>query len=51
MTTEQIGALLKLLDKLDGGTNDGDAIHKLQSMQSDALLASVTSDPPCLIKH
>ena len=51
VTKEQIDALLKLADKLDGGTNDGDAIHKLQSTQSDALLMSVTSDPPCLIKH
>ena len=51
MTKEQIDALLKLLDKLNGGTDDRDAIHKLQSTQNDALLMSVTSDPPCLIKH
>ena len=51
VTKEQIDALLKLLDKLGGGTNDGDAIHMLQSMQSDALLVSVNSDSPCLIKH
>ena len=51
MTKEQVDALLKLLDKLDGGTDDGDAIPHLQSTQSEALLMSVTLDPPCLIKH
>ena len=51
MTKEQIDALLKWLDKLGEGTNDGDAVRKLQSTQSDALLVSVASDSPCLIKH
>ena len=51
VTKGHIDALLKLLDKLDGGTNDGDAIHCPQSTQSDALFTSVTSDPSCLIRH
>ena len=51
VTKKQIDALLKLLDKLYGGTNDGDAIHNLQPTQTDALLMSVNSDSPCLLKH
>ena len=31
--------------------NDGDAIRKLQPTRSDALLASVISVPPCLIRY
>ena len=51
MTKEQIDALLKWLDKLGAGVNDGDAIRKLQPTRSDALLASVISAPLCLIQH
>ena len=51
MTKEQINALLKWLDKLGVGMNDGDAIHKLQPTRSGALFVSVVSAPLCLIQH
>ena len=51
MTKEQIDALLKWLDKLGTGMQDGDAVRKLQPTQSDALPASVISVAPCLFQH
>ena len=50
-TKEQIDALLKRLDKLGVGVNDGDATHTLQPERSGALLASAILAPLCLIQH
>ena len=51
MTKEQIDALVKSLDRLGLGTNDGDVVRKLQSAQTDGLLMSVISIPLCSYPH
>ena len=51
MTREQVDAMVRSLDRLDMGTNDGDVVHGLQSTRSDALLASAISVPLYLIPH
>ena len=51
MTREKIDTLLKWLDKLGLGTNDGDGVHILQSTQGDApAFASVILVPLCSIQ-
>ena len=40
MTKEQMDSLLKGLDRLGLGADDGDAVHKPQSIRSNALLMS-----------
>jgi hypothetical protein len=52
VTREKIDTLLKLLDKLGLGTNDGDAVRKLQLTRGDAPpFASVISVPLRRIQH
>ena len=48
---KQIDAFLKRLDKLGIGMNDGGAVRKLQSTQSDAPFMSVISARLCLIQY
>ena len=45
MTKEQIDGLVKGLDELRLGMDDGDVAHALQAMQGEALLTSVISVP------
>ena len=45
MTKEQINALVKSLDKLGLGTDDGDGVHGPQSTQNEALLMLALSVP------
>ena len=44
MTKEKVDALLKALDRLDLGAEDGDATNKLQSARGDTVLMSATLD-------
>ena len=43
MTREQINSLVKILDELRLGMDDGDGAQALQAMQGDAILTSVVS--------
>ena len=45
MTKEQIDTLVKSLDRLGLGTDNGDATDRLQSTGNDGLLVSVISVP------
>ena len=45
MTKEQMDGLLKGLEKLGLGADDGSALHKPQPIRSDALLMSVIPVP------
>ena len=49
MTKEMIVTLSERLDRLGLGTDNGDAVHKLGSMQTDAILVSVISTSLYLI--
>ena len=51
MTREKLDALVKSLDRMGLGTNNGDAVRRLQSMRIDALLMSALPVPLYQIPH
>jgi hypothetical protein len=51
VTKGEFDALVKSLNKLGLGVNDGDAVHRLQPARSGALLTSVFSAPLCWVPH
>jgi hypothetical protein len=51
VTREKVDILLKWLDKLGLGTDDGVEVHKLQSTRGDALLALAVLVALYLVPH